>query len=239
MPTSVFGQPNCEVKPRIQTLPTNVAVTVSGTTCKKASVASWCKLSVPKGLLPTLLYSLFFLAFPLCVDYTDIVEVSGGEPLVKDTEWKVAVIAASFVAALLVLLANDCVAWFNMILFFHLGVEITVLDSLVQYADDNDGSEMTLAWIAAAVILLHLVPFFTVDHAGLLTLLAFVGIVVNTAALVFVSPGMLLLTGFSSTMLLMGVLLIACIDCVKTSMLSQLRLAFKEGTWLMCSTYEK
>ena len=233
MPANMMGTINCEMPPRLRTSPAEATVPIAGgttTSTRGGRTLEWCR--VCKGLLPVTLYSLVFLAFPLLDFYADIDY--------DDTTVRVLVIASSFLAATLVLLANDCVAWFNMALFFHVGVEATVLDKLATYAQASttDTTGTALAWVAAAVILVHLVPFFLVDHAGVMTLLAFAGTIVNTSALVFVEPGMLLLVGFSSVILLGLVLLIASIECVRTSMLSQLRQAVKEGTWLLCTKYE-
>ena len=233
MPTSALGQLNCEIRPKVYRtapadLPTvSASANVSSRPTKKSK---YC--SVPKGLIPTILYSLFFISFPLLSHFTSID--------FGDTEVRVAVIASSFVASVIILLANDCVAWFNMALFFHLGIEITVIDTLVDYIDapTTNDTGTALAWVAVAVIAIHLLPFFTMDHSSLLTLLASAGVVVNTSALVFVEPSMLLLTAFSAAVLLACVLLIACIECVRTSLLSQLRQACTEGTWIVCSNYE-
>jgi hypothetical protein len=212
-----------------RTAPTGMSVAMPPPASSTKSGKSM--VSVPKGLIPTLIYSLFFITFPL-VSYYETMDFTA-------TEERVGVILCSVGAAAFIVLANDCVTWFNMALFFHLGVEITVLDTLIDYADATSGdAETALAWTAAAIIVLHLVPFFTLDHSGLLTLLAAAGVVVNASALVFVDSDMLLLTGFSASVLLAAVLLIACIDCVHTSLLSQLRQAVKEGTWLVCSKFE-
>lgn len=235
MPADGMGRLNCEMAPRLKTTPAEVKVPIKSQTSVAAprsasKVASKC--SVCKGLFPVMLYSLLFLAFPLADYYMDIDYV--------ETEARAGVIVASFLAALVVLVANDCVAWFNMALLFHVGVEVTVLDTLVNYAQASttEDTATALAWVASSVIFLHLLPFFLLDHPGVLTLLAFAGVVVNASALVFVQPQMLLLVGFSSVILLGLVLLIACIDCVKTSMLSQLKQAVAEGTWILCTKYE-
>ena len=230
MPTSSLGQINCELGGRFnRTVPTGVSSVAMPQPASSTKTPS--NVSVPKGLIPTLIFSLYFITFPL-VAYYETIDFTGAEE-------RVGVILCSVGAAAFLVLANDCVAWFNMALFFHLGVEITVLDALINYADETTGDmEMALAWTATAVIILHLVPFFTLDHPGPLTLLAAAGVVVNTSALVFVDSSMLLLTGFSASVLLAAVLLIACIDCVRTSLLSQLRQAVKEGTWIVCSKFE-
>ena len=234
MPTSGLGQLNCEVRSRTQiTSPSDVSVSItSGSLASKTPNLRSTRCSVPKGLIPTILYGLFFVSFPLLSHYRDTD--------FTDTDVRIGVIVSSFVASTIILFANDCVAWFNMALFFHLGIEITVIDVLMDYIDapTTDDTETALAWTAIAVIAIHLIPFFTIDHSGLLTLLAFAGVVVNTSALVFVDSSMLLLTAFSASVLLACVLLIACIECVRTSMLSQIRQAFTEGTWLVCSKYQ-
>lgn len=227
-----LGRLNCEVAPRARTTPEEVKVAIPASSSTMATKTSKFGMSVPKGILPVTFFSLFFLAFPLlqnyyAFDYTD-------------TTTRACVITSSFLAALFVLLANDCVAWFNMILFFHIGLEVVVLDTLMTFAQASttDDVGVALGWTAFGVILLHLVPFLLVDHSGVLTLLAFAGTVVNTSALVFVDPSQMLLVGFSSSMLLIAVLLIACIDCVSTSLLTQFRSALTHGTWIVCGKYE-
>jgi hypothetical protein len=172
---------------------------------------------VPKGILPVLLYSAYFFMFPYLNAYVTYD--------FSDTLIRVGVITSSVVAVILILIANDCVAWYNMALAFHIANEVTVLDSLETYAraSGRHDSETVLAWITFGVIIAHLVPFLVLDHPSILTLSASAGVVVNTAALVFVDSSSLLIVGFSSSVLLACVLLIACIDCVRTSLLSQLR----------------
>tara|TARA_B110001450_G_scaffold179082_1_gene167317 strand:- start:1594 stop:2382 length:789 start_codon:yes stop_codon:yes gene_type:complete len=230
---NTLGGLNCEpaLRPKTMRAPdVTVPIVASTTNAREQTHYKWCR--VPKGLIPLFAYSLFMLMFPV-VDFYEEIDYTS-------TPTRVGIITSSFVVALLVVLANDCVVWFNMFLFFHAGVEITVVDTLVTYAraSDTDDTGMALAWLAATIIALHLVPFFLVDHAGLLTLLAFAGVVVNASALVFVHPSSLLLTSFSSLILLALVLLIACIRCTKTSLLSQLRQAMREGTWILCMSYQ-
>lgn len=207
-----------ESAPRVRTAPSVQLTSPVPTPAKNAaSSPATANFSVPKGILPVLLYSAFFFMFPylnayVTYDFTD-------------TMVRVSVIASSAIAVILILIANDCVAWYNMALIFHISNEVTVLDSLATYAqaDGRHDSEMVLAWITFGVIIAHLVPFLVLDRPSILTLAAAAGVVVNTAALVFVDTGSLLMVGFSSSVLLACVLLIACIDCVRTSLLSQLR----------------
>jgi hypothetical protein len=188
-------------------------------------------LKIPKGFLPTLIYSTFFLIFPILDEYAAYDYTT--------TLVRVGVIAASVVAATLLVAANDCVAWFNMVLFFYIGVEVTVLDAIKSYADETgrEDSEKVLAWLAFGAIIFHLVPFLVVDYEKLLIVLASVGVVTNAAALVIVEPARLLVASAASSALLLSVLLIACIECVQTSLLSQLKIALRVG-FFKCLPYE-
>ena len=97
---------------------------------------------------------------------------------------------------------------------------------------------MILAWITFSVIIVHLIPFILLDRLALLGLLAYVGVIVNASALVYLDPTLLLLVGFSSVTLLGATLLIAGIDCIDTSLLSNFRSAMKDGSFLLCQSYE-
>jgi hypothetical protein len=188
--------------------------------------------SVPKGFLVTSLYSFFVLVFPILNEY---VTYDYDTTLVRTGVIVASVLGASFVA-----LANDCVAWFNMVLWFHIGVEVTVLDKVYHYAS-KDGirdSEAALAWVGFAVIIFHLIPFLILDYEKVLCILAYAGVIVNSSVLVFVDPSKLLVAASTSTSLLLSVMLIACIDCVKTSYLSQLKIALSKGNWIRCANYE-
>lgn len=237
MPANSMGRINCEAPARSQRpqgVPTGVVgacvapADASGATAKKGRFA----MPVCKGVLAALFYSLCFAAVPLVDHYADLNYASDGV--------RAGVIAGSVAAALFLVMANDCVAWFNMVLYFHLGVEIIVLDTLFSYADaaGSGDRETALAYAAAAVIALHLVPFFLLDRSDALLLLAGAGVVANASSLVFVEPTLLLIAFGSSCALLLAVLLIASIDCVRPSLLSQLRGATSRGAWLRAADYQ-
>lgn len=194
-----------------------------------------CKMTVPKGFLPTLFFSLFFLSIPLALLFQPW-EMADSTAM----STRVLTVGAATLGGLFVILANECVAWFNMALFFHIGVEIKVLQTLADFAQHTDtlSGDSTLGWIAFIVILVHLLPFLVSDRLGLLTLLAYVGLVVNTIAVLYTDYPSLLLVSLSSGMLLGSTLLIAGIDCIDTSILSTLRKAMKDNTWLVCSPFE-
>lgn len=189
------------------------------------------RLKVPKGFLPTFLFSALFLTMPLLNEYVTYDYSS--------TRVRVGVITAASLGALAIVVANDCVAWFNMVLFFHIGVEVTVLEKIMDYAQEDTSSDsaVVLAWVAFGIIIAHLFPFLLLDYEKTLTLCAFAGVIVNAATLVFVDSEKLLIASATSSSLLLSVLLIACIDCVQTSALSQLKSAMRGGL-VRCMPYE-
>lgn len=241
MPASGLGSNNSEFAPKQSRIIMNIPAT---TPCQAAANKSpppgaarrLGGLQVPKGVLPMIIYGAFFFCFPVLnefmqYDYTD-------------TMVRTSVIGASILAPIILVGANDCVAWYLCALAFHTGQEVVVLSKLLNYYEttgkDADDSEQIFKWIAFGVVVAHLVPFYVYDQPGMLGFLASVGIVVNTVINVVIpdNNGQLLITGFSSTVLLATVLLIVCIDCVKTSLLSQLRAAMGRGSICSIQAFE-
>lgn len=238
MPASGLGSNNCEMTPKsrviLQVPP--AAPCHAAAAAKKAATTGTPRrlgaLQVPKGVLPTILYGAFFFMFPLLNEYMTYDYT--------DTMVRTSVIAAGILAPVVVVAANDCVAWYNMALAFHTGQEVVVLSKMLNYYDTTakdtaEDYEEVLKWVAFGIVVAHLVPFYVYDQPGPLGLLAAAGIIVNTVVNVTVpdNNGQLLITGFSASVLLATVLLIVCIDCVKTSLLSQLRMAMQRGS--ICS----
>jgi hypothetical protein len=227
MPTANGLGINCETyrQPRAS------AKTIVSASTLPVSASPAPTFKVPKGFFATFLYSTLFFVIPVLNEYVTYD---------YDTTFvRVGVIAAASLAALALVFANDCVAWFNMVLFFHLGVEVTVLDKVMEYAQDDarDQSSEVLAWIAFGILIFHLVPFLILDYEKTLIVCGFAGIIANSATLVFVDPTKLLIASSSSSALLLSVLLIACIECVQTSALSQLKNAMRAG-FVKCLPYE-
>lgn len=209
--------------------------TVAIPTTVAAPTAKVSPISVPKGFLPLFFYAAVFLLAPVLYEYVDYTWT--------DSTTRAALIAVSAAYALSVVFANDCVAWFNMVLFFHIGIEVKVLEILMDFArltTTADGDEI-LAWTGFVVIIVHLIPFLLVDNTMFLTLLAVAGVIVNAAVLVYLTDAStdlrLLLAGFSSVSLLGTTLCISGVCDVSTSMLTALRKAMTDGTWLTCSGY--
>ena len=148
--------------------------------------------------------------------------------------------AVSVLVPCAIVLANDCVTWFNMILFFHSGVEVALVDVLVRHAlsDDTNTEGTVLSWMASVVIFLHLLPFFVVNDCRVLLLLAVAGVGVNSTAAMVLASDMLLQVASSSAVLLVLVLNVACLECVDTSLLSRAKCAIRRNIWIYLSTFE-
>lgn len=189
-----------------------------------------------KGFVPTLLFAALAGAVPILLDYVDYD--------FSDNVTRGVTIGLSAAAAVSIVYANDCVTWYNMALFFHTGVEVQVVHTAIAYAraDTTTDEAMALAIAGAAVVIVHLLPFYLVSRAGLLSFLAAAGVAVNTSIVVFLydlsaSATPLLLVGASSLALLAITLLVLGMDEHKPAMLGLLLAACKTGMWIGCASY--
>lgn len=189
-------------------------------------------MSVPGGFLPVLTYASFALVLPVLWFYASYDVTSDA--------FKGVTIGLASAAALLVVIANDCCCWYNMVLFFHIGLEVKVLDVTITFARaaSTSDTDMGLAIAATTVVVVHLLPFLLSDRFMLLALLAFAGVVVNACTLaLLVEPVLLLLVGASSLVLLAATLIVAGVCGIKTSLLGHLRDAVAKGEFIACKTY--
>lgn len=221
-PPRSFAPPVYSLEATTETLGTSIVSTRS------------CGCAVPKGFLPLLFYSLFFLSLPIEFYYMNLDFV--------DLMTRTGFFLTAFATATFLLVANDPVVVFNMVLFFHIGVEAKVLDDVTEFALNSPAEdyEVVLAWLTFGIIIVHLLPFLLLDNPMLLIVLAYVGILVNTAALSYLAmeTGYVFAVGLSATTLLGVTLLIASNSHVKTSMLTQLRNALSSGSWLLCMPFK-
>lgn len=216
-------------RPGEMQIPTAVVQIPAAVTQPEQSTMSCVR--VPAGFLPLVLYSALALVAPVLYDYADYDWTDNGT--------RVGLIIASVVYALSVVFANNCLTWFNMVLFFHIGAEVRTLDTLMTFArasTTTTGDEV-LAWITFVVVIVHLLPFLLNDNTKLLTLFAFAGVIVNSACLVYLDSTRLLLVGFSSMSLLGTTLCISGVCDVSTSLMTAARSAIQDNTWVTCSTY--
>lgn len=196
------------------------------------SMIPFMVMGVPRGLVPTLSYSLFAFLVPFLFLYMDY-------DLTTDSA-KGVTIGLSAIAATIMVFANDCCCWYNMLLAFHTALEIKVIDTTLTfaYASGTSDGDMALAIVAAIVVIAHLIPFYVSDRLMLLGVLAYVGVIVNTAILVFLAQPMLLLVSASSLALLGITMIISGVCEIKTSLLSLIRDSVIEKKCITCEQFE-
>ena len=189
-------------------------------------------MGVPRGLIPTLTYTLFAFLAPFLFLYMDY-------DFTTDTA-KGATIGLSAIAAIVMVLANDCCCWYNMMLAFHTALEVKVLDTsfTFAYASGTSDGSMALAIVGAIIVIVHLIPFYVTDHLMLLGVLAFAGVIVNATILVFLDSSMLLLVGASSLALLSTTMIISGVCEIKTSLLSLIRESVIAKKCITCERFE-
>ncbi len=189
-------------------------------------------MGVPRGLIPTLTYSLLAFLAPFLFLYMDY-------DFTTDTA-KGVTIGLSAIAAIVMVLANDCCCWYNMMLAFHTAVEVKVIDTAFTfaYANDTSDGDMALAIVGAVVVIVHLIPFYVSDRLALLGVLAVTGVIVNATILVFLDSSMLLLVGASSLALLAITMIISGVCEIKTSLLSLIRESVNAKKCITCEKFE-
>ena len=183
---------------------------------------------MPKGFLPFLVYVCAIGALPLCYEFLSY-DITDN----MDRGVIIGVSAAACVVFMLATAVHQAV-WYNMALFYHIGIETHAVKLLL---DNYDASvpevEQILSLIAACVIISHLVLFLFVDRASVLALVATAGVLVNVSAFVFVEGGEELLVVGSSALNLLAFTL-AFRECESLSIVSQLSIALKDRQCLSC-----
>ena len=190
------------------------------------SLGKACVISSSPGpVLSTLLLSILALGVPLAYEYATIDYA--------DNTSRGLIIGASALAVRLLTKRHSVETLFNVVLFFHIGIEILLLDVTIAYARTVGISdvEMGFAIAGGAIIIVHLLPFLVSDNLFVLVLLSAAGLMVNTAVAVFLDPQNLLLLIATSTSLLLSVYFAAGTPC---SMFSLIRKAFAENSFLEC-----
>lgn len=231
--TSLGFRPRIEHTAQIHYHPRRPAPVAQAETCATPSRRRWrCNLYVARGLLPVLIYSAVAFSIPTLIEYVDYD--------FSDRNTRIGTVAVAAAAATVMLAANCCACWYNMALFFHIALEARVIETLFDFAYASDTSDVDMAWSVAAIaiVILHLVPFLLLDRVVLLTALAYAGVVVNSAVLVFLDPGRLLLVGASSIALLATTMIVAGVCEVHTSLFAILRKAVRTRMLIRCRKFE-
>jgi len=183
---------------------------------------------MPTGIVPTFACAAFAAFIPIMmlfgnVDYTEDAQ-------------KAAIIGTSVAfSGVTAMAAMSPETLHNIALFLHLGFEIKVVDTGIKYADRmaGDDTAVVLAWSAVIVIIVHLLPFFLVNHGKLLGALAVAGVGVNTALLTYVDTSLVLVVFVSSILLLLSTLNTIVCGCKTPAMLTILVNSCKTGSFFM------
>ena len=211
---------------RSTTVPIKAAEPASaGVSCASCSARLNCLM--PQGFLMTLLYFAGALAVPLLFFYADVDYADARTPPL--------VIALSAIYALIVVFSGSVSSLYNIQLGFYTGIEVKVVDLALTFAQaTGDQAHMVLAIVGASVVVIHLLPFFLIDHAGLLTTLATAGVVVNTAIVSYLDPAMILFVFGAAATFLITTLCVVSFGCHSPSLLRALRTAIAENKCLAC-----
>ena len=183
--SSSFGDIGATRRP-----PSTLTVTIPDAAPSQSSSSKY--LFVLPSLF-VLLAPLFYLYNGLDADYSK----GGTQALTACTS------AAG--AGFVLVFARDTNVLFNVVLFFHVGMEVFVVDRAVRYARDDPSPAW--AYVGLVVAALHLLPFFVLaTRPRVLLGLATAGVLVNTLLLLLTAPALggqlLLLVGASSSALL-------------------------------------
>ena len=186
----------------------------------------------PAGFLVTLFFALAGPVAPLVFLYNSGLEADYS---LDDTRALTASTAA--VGGLVVLLFRDPKTLYNLALSIHLGFEIFLIDRAFAFASDPLTAETSaiLARLGGAVVAAHLVPFYLLNHVVLLSVLAYVGIVVNTLLILLAMPALgsqlLFVVALTSSAVLVGVLHVE-----KPALIPMASLAIREKTCVHLDT---
>ena len=125
--------------------------------------------------------SYFFLERGLDYDYSE-------------TGARIATIIYAAVGGLFCLLCTSTTSAFNTFLGFYLGLQIFSIQKNFAVATNTDNTssyndmEQGRAWAFGFIILFHMLPFLLINRSCWLTVLAYVGLLVNIITILFVPP---------------------------------------------------
>lgn len=182
---------------------------------------------VPQGLLMTMIFFVGALGLPLMFFY--------GEPDYTE-EWTPPFVIglSALYSVLLLVLSSNMTMFYNTVLGLYTGIEVKVVDTALTYASQDTTSDTNMAWalIGGGIVVLHMIPFYLTERGILVTTLAAVGLVVNTAICVYIDDTLTLQAFTSGAAFLLTALCIIGMHCVECSMLTLFRNAVKYGGFL-------
>ena len=184
---------------------------------------------VPQGFLMTALFFVGGLGLPLMFYYGDADYT---------TEWTPPFVIglSALYAFLLLFLSSNMTMFYNTVLGLYTGIEVKVIDTALTYATADGTPDADIVWsaIGGGVVIVHLLPFYLVDSGLVVTTLAAIGLVVNTAILVYLDTTLILQAFTAGSAFLLSALCIVALHGEKPSLLSTLKDALMHGSCLAC-----
>lgn len=184
---------------------------------------------VPQGFLMTLLFLAASIGVPLVNFY-------GGVDYTNEMVPPFLTALSTLSAVLLFALASTLPTFYNIVLGLYTGIEIRVIDAAFTYANATYTTQAGMVWslIGGCVVILHLIPFYVTEKGMIVTSLAAVGIGVNTAITTYIEPALAFQAYSTGVAFLLTSLSVIGISCETCSLLSLLREAMKNGSFLTC-----
>lgn len=205
-------------------LPSRVVSAVMTRAPSKPSPSSSCTICgypmmclAPHGLMMTLLLLGGAVTLPIVYYYVDVDYSSDAA--------RATTIGLSGLATALVFLKGDCfTTMYNVQLGFYTGVEVKVIDTAIAYAmqSSTPTEQVWLSAVAASVIAIHLIPFYTLNNPFLVTSLAAIGVVLNTAVVVFLDSTLLVVAFGSGISFLMTAMCIIVHQCACPALMTSM-----------------
>jgi hypothetical protein len=159
------------------------------------------------GTLPTLLIFALAVAVPSVILF--------GDPV----DWTTVMNQVTFIAlpglGALVFLATPAIGiLYAAALGYHTAIETWAVEQLIEVGQNTStimtaptDAEMAMSWAAAAIVVVHMLPFYFLGPRMLLRFIAAVGVVVNASIAVFLVPNWYLTLNSSAMFLLSTMLL--------------------------------
>ena len=216
--------------------PSTLPVVSRPTVTAPVPVTAWWHkfLNVPKGFLPVVVNSGMSLALSLVLMFGNIVYTSDAVRAI--------LIGASIGTPFALAFANDVAVWFNIVLFFAIGVQSKLIQHTLEFSrqDTLGDFEVFLCIAASTLIIATLVCLLFVSQRRILvTVLSMASVTISTITSLYVIPDMLPLIFITSNSLLLMVLF--CTYCCKgqtVAILSLLHETVHDRKWLTCMPLE-
>lgn len=189
--------------------------------------AVWWKkyLQVPKGFLPVLVHSGMALALSLVLMFANLVYTSNAVRGV--------LVGASIGTPFALAFANDVIVWYNLVLFFDIGVQSKLVQHTIEYSQGSERSDIHIFLSIAGISLIvaHLCLLLLTNRRMIVTTLTMTSVSVSSITALYVVPDLFPLVFLTSNSMLLMVLFATGCCKEEVAILSLLHKAMHEGTW--------